>query len=114
MSNAKNIVTAFLEALNHEDFKTARQYVSDDMKFEGVMGSRNGAEAYFKDMAHMKFKYTIKHLFTDGDDVSVFYDIDMGGHIIFSSGWYKVSNGKINWIKVLFDPRPLLETKDKK
>ena len=107
--SAANIVIEFLKALNNEDFETARQYADNDMKFEGVMGSRDGAEDYFKDMAHMKLKYDIKRLFADGDDVGVFYDIAMGGKNIFSSGWYHTSNGKISSIKVLFDPRPLLK-----
>ncbi|MEO6524297.1 MAG: nuclear transport factor 2 family protein [Mucilaginibacter sp.] len=109
---AGETVSAFLKAMNAEDFKTARQYADDDLQFEGVMGSRDGAEAYFKDMEHMKLKYDIKRLFSDGDDVSVFYDIAMGGQHIFSSGWYHLKDGKINTIKVLFDPRPLLQKKD--
>ncbi|MBA4140531.1 MAG: hypothetical protein H0X70_08510 [Segetibacter sp.] len=59
-TNAKEIVTSFVESLNNEDFKTAKTYVSDNMTFVGVLGSRNGAEAYFKDMKKMKLKYEIK------------------------------------------------------
>jgi limonene-1,2-epoxide hydrolase len=108
-TNAGEVVIAFLKAMNNEDFKTARQYARDDMQFVGVMGSRNGADVYFQDMEKMKFKYEIKRLFTDGDDVSVFYDINMGDKTIFSSGWYHIIDGRINSIKVIFDPRPLLE-----
>ncbi|QKJ31338.1 nuclear transport factor 2 family protein [Mucilaginibacter mali] len=110
ITNAGETVTAFLKALNNEDFQQARQYASDDIQFEGVMGSRDGADAYFADMEKVKLKYHIKRLFADGDDVAVFYDIDMGGKTIFSSGWYHVNDGKISWFKVLFDPRPLLES----
>ncbi len=59
-TNAKEIVTSFVESLNNEDFKTAKTYVSDNMTFVGVLGSRNGAEAYFKDMKKMKLKCEIK------------------------------------------------------
>jgi hypothetical protein len=107
--NAKETVMLFINAMNAENFDTAKKYVSDDMKFIGVMGTRDGAEAYFKDMEKMKFKYDIKKAFADQNDVSLFYDINMGGQTIFSSGWYHVVNGKIAWFKVLFDPRPLLE-----
>lgn len=109
MTNAGEVVLDFLKAMNTEDFAAARICTTDDMQFEGVMGSRDGAEAYFNDMQHMKLKYNIKRLFADGDDVSVFYDIAMSGKNIFSSGWYHVKDGKINSIKVLFDPRPLLK-----
>lgn len=108
-TETREIVLKFLKALNDEDFKTARTFVANDMKFEGVMGSRDGADAYFADMEKMKFKYDIKRLFADGDDVAAFYDIDMGkGDPIFTCGWYHVTNDKINTIKVVFDPRPLL------
>lgn len=109
---AKKIVLSFIEAMNNEDFKKAREYVNDNLEFAGVMGTRNGAESYFKDMEKMKFKYDIKKAFEDGDDVCLFYDINMSGKIIFSSGWYKLMNGKISSFKVIFDPRPLLEKKD--
>lgn len=107
--NAGEVVTSFLKALNEEDFQTARKYVHDDLQFLGVMGQRSGADAYFSDMQKMKFKYVIKRVFTDGDDVSIFYDIKMQGKTIFTSGWYHVPNCKINSIRVVFDPRPLLE-----
>ncbi|MEO3404645.1 nuclear transport factor 2 family protein [Mucilaginibacter sp. CAU 1740] len=108
IGNANDIVLSFIKALNDEDFAAARKFAADDLKFIGVLGERDGAEAYFTDMERMKLKYDIKRVFSDGDDVSIFYDIDMGGKTIFSSGWYHVVDGKINSIRVIFDPRPLL------
>jgi len=111
--SAKEIVLAFIEAMNNEDFITARAYVSEDMKFVGVMGTRDSADAYFKDMEKMKFKYDIKKVFEDGSDVCLFYDINMGEKTIFSCGWYKLIGGKINSFQVIFDPRPLLKDDSK-
>ena len=108
MENASKTVQAFLKALNDEDFKTARGYVNDCLKFIGVMGSRDGGDTYINGMEKMKFKYEIQKVFEDGDDVSVFYDITMQGIKIFCSGWYHLSGGKISTIKVIFDPRALL------
>ena len=51
--DAKEIVMSCLRAINREDFKTARQFVADDMWFVGVMGSRQGGDIYFKDMERM-------------------------------------------------------------
>ncbi|MHA4811532.1 nuclear transport factor 2 family protein [Flavitalea flava] len=108
-TSAKNIVLSCVDALNKEEFRTARTFASDDMVFEGVLDSRNGADAYFKDMEKMKFKYAIKKAFEEGDDVCLLYDLDMSGLTIFGCGWYHVKNGKINSVKVVFDPRPVLE-----
>jgi limonene-1,2-epoxide hydrolase len=108
-ASSKQTVLSFIKALNEEDFDGARKYTNDDLQFIGVMGTRNGADAYFNDMAKMKLKYDVQKAFADGTDVCLWYDIDMDGQKIFSSGWYHIENHKIAWFKVLFDPRPLLE-----
>jgi len=104
----ENTVRGFLDALNEEDFSEARNFLSDDVRFTGVMGSRDGGDAYIADMRKMKFKYDVKQIFENGNDVAVFYNIDMGGKVIFCAGWYVLEAGKIKTITVLFDPRPLL------
>ena len=109
ISNAQETVYAFIKAMNSFDYAKARTFVNDDMSFVGVMGSREGADIYFNDMQHMKFQYDIKKAFSDETDVCLFYDINMSGIVIFSCGWYHLKEGKIQTIRVLFDPRPLLE-----
>jgi ketosteroid isomerase-like protein len=110
-AGVRELVLAFLEALNHEDFQTARDLVSDDFSFVGVLGSRDGAEAYFGDMRRMRIKYTIRKVFVEGQDVCVFYDLTLSDKTIFACGWYQAVNGKIHSLRVVFDPRPLVETK---
>jgi len=112
-TEAKEVVLAFIDAINDEDFEKARAYVTPDLQFVGVMGTRNGAEAYFNDMQKMKFKYDIKKSIAEGNDVCLLYDIDMGGKTIFSIGWYQLEDDKIKSFKVVFDPRPLLEKDEK-
>jgi hypothetical protein len=106
--SASQCVLGFINALNAENFEKARTLVSEDLKFIGVMGTRDGAEAYFKDMEKMKLKYRIKKVFADDNDVCLFYDIDISGKTIFASGWYQTENGRIKSFQVVFDPRPLL------
>ncbi len=80
------------------------------MKFDGVLGQRDGADAYINDMSKMRFKYSIKKVFEDGNDVCVLYDIDMNkGDKIFTCGWYILNDGKIKNLKVIFDPRPVMK-----
>ena len=111
--DAKKAVLSFIDALNNEDFAGARNYVSTDMIFEGVLGTRNGVDAYFRDMEKMRLKYNIQKVFKDGDDVCLFYNIEMSGKSIFAAGWYLTNDGKINSIRVVFDPRPLLNAESK-
>ncbi|GAB4040714.1 nuclear transport factor 2 family protein [Spirosoma gilvum] len=110
-TQAKETVLEFIKALNEEDFDTARSLITDDMSFVGVMGTRDGGDVYIQDMKKMRFKYDIQKVFVDGDEVCLWYTIDMGGPKLFSSGWYVTEEGKIKSFKVLFDPRPLLEGK---
>jgi hypothetical protein len=83
VSNAKEVVLSFVKALNNEDFSTARTYVNDNMSFKGVLGSREGSEAYFRDMESMRLKYDIMKTFVDGEDVCLLYNLDMLGLTIF-------------------------------
>lgn len=106
-------VSRFINALNEEDFETARDCVTDDLTFTGVMGVRNGADAYFNDMKRMKLKYKIRKIFADDNDVCLWYDIVMESKPILSCGWYQLEEGRIKSFQVVFDPRPLLETAPK-
>jgi SnoaL-like domain len=114
-SSAMEVVKSCVNALNDEDFKTARSYVSDDMKFKGVLGPLNSADAYFSDMKRMRLKYEIKKAFVNGDDVCLLYDLIMFGVNFFGCGWYHVAGGKINSLRVeVFDPRPVLRLAGRK
>lgn len=93
--SAKDVIVSLIGALNREDFATARKYV-------GVLGSRQGAEAYFKDMEHMRLKYNIQKAFVEGDDVCLIYDLKISGMTIFSCGLYHVRNGQVDSLEVLF------------
>lgn len=106
-------VLRFINALNEEDFETACDCVTDDLTFTGVMGVRNGADAYFNDMKRMKLKYNIRKVFGDDNDVCLWYDIVMDNKPILSSGWYQLEKGRIKSFQVVFDPRPLLEAAPK-
>ena len=108
-SDPKQVVMSCVNAINREDFKAARQFVDDDLSFVGVLGSRQGAEVYFKDMERMRLKYDVKKVFTDGDDVCLFYNLIISGANVLVSAWYHVANGRIRSLQVVFDPRPILE-----
>lgn len=54
-NDSKQIVLSFIDAMNKFDYAKARSYVTDDLNFVGVLGTRNGADAYFSDMRKMRF-----------------------------------------------------------
>lgn len=108
MNHSKETVLRFLTALNEENFTAARACVNEELTFSGVLGTRHGADAYFKDMERMKLKYVVRRVFAEEDDVCVWYDVTMEGIAVLTCGWYQLVNGKIQSFQVVFDPRPLL------
>jgi predicted ester cyclase len=120
-SNTKKVVLSYLKALNDQDFKVARSYLKDNMTFQAPIASHNSADAYFKENERLrseygikKVLYEVKKVLVDGDDVCVFFDFNIGSVILFASGWFQVENGKISSIRVVFDPRPIVELSAKK
>jgi hypothetical protein len=110
-NTAKEVVLAFVDALNKEDFTLAGTLLASDMTFNGVLGTRDGADVYMSDMEKMKFKYDIKKTIAEQNDVCLFCDIAMGAVSIDSCLWYQVKEGKISSLKAIFDPRPVLDQK---
>jgi len=110
--SAKEVVMAFVNAINKEDFEEARKYVNHDITFDGVLASRIGSYDYFKDMEQTKRKYDVKKIFEDKDDVCLWYNLDMSGATMVGSAWYHLKDGKISTLKVVFDPRPVLELQE--
>lgn len=111
--NPKEIVLGFVDALNRADFHAARECVADDLNFVGALGSREGADVYFRDMERMRLRYDVKKAFADGGDVCLFYDVTMSNVTVFCAGWYRLLRGKIQSFRVVFDPRPVLEAAQK-
>lgn len=110
---SEQLVLDFLNALNRERFAEARKMLSDDFQFAGVLGKRDGGDAYMEDMKKMKMKYAVKMVFTNGDDIAVLMDLTTSGKTLENFAWYHVEDGRLKSLKVLFDPRPLLEGPNK-
>jgi hypothetical protein len=111
---ARNIVTNLLEAINREDFTTARTFLQNDMRYIGVLGSRDGADASLAEVQQRSLKFGIREVIAEGNEVAVFYDLSTSGVILFAAGRFQIRDGKVILIHVVFDPRPVLETMAKK
>ena len=110
--DAKEVVLALGKALNDENFQIARGFVSDDMKYIGPFGVRDGAEAYLQEIQRLRLKFDIQKVFVDDRDVCAFYNIAASGITVFACGWFHVKAGKVSSLRVTFDPRPLLAASD--
>ena len=111
--SAKEIVMGYFEAAARRDFKSARDYLKDDISYVSPLNSFDRAEPYlqYNFGLHMP-KPDIKKIFTDGDDVCFFQELNdfPKPHVtVFASVWCHVDGGKISSIRVLFDPRPFVQ-----
>ena len=109
-ADQKKNVTSLLEAINREDFTAARAFLRDDMKYIGVFGSRDGADASLDEVQQRALKFGIREVIAEGNEVAVFYDLSTSGMTLFAAGWFQIKDGKVILIRVVFDPRPILET----
>jgi hypothetical protein len=108
---SKEIVLSFLKALNEEEFNSAQELLDASFRFEGPLGIRNNSKDYMQDMEKIKLKYEIEKVFEEGNYVSLFYKVSIAGQNLPTAGLYNVENGKLKSLRVLFDPRPVLEKK---
>jgi hypothetical protein len=61
-SETKEVVLGLGKALNDENYDAARRYVSDNMKYVGPFGSRDGAEAYLHEIERLRLKFDIQKI----------------------------------------------------
>jgi hypothetical protein len=114
-TNPKEIVISFQESLNKRDLGSARRCVSDNFVLSNPTGSFDNADKYFEAVkqagqAHPEpCRFEVKKLFIDGSDVCVFNDVIAGSITIFACGWYHIEDQKIQSLKLVYDPRPLLQ-----
>ena len=109
--NPKDIVDAYRAAWEAKDFGTARKYLADNLEFAGPIDAFDNADDYIQAITGLSpivSGTTTKRVFTDGDEVAVFYDM----HTTTPAGtapiveWYRVSGDRISTIRAYFDARP--------
>ena len=110
--SAKEIVLEYLDLITeHQDFKTARSYVKDDVSYVSPLNSFDRAEPYLKynESLHLP-KLDIKKVFVDGDDVCILHETNLPriSSTVFTTLWFHVDDGKISSLRALFDPRPFI------
>lgn len=110
MSDAAQVAGGFFDAWTSKDFERARSLLHDDVSFQGPIDSFSDADSYLASLRQLSGIVTgveKQKVFVDGDDVCVIYDLKTAP--IPSSRtceWYRVRDGKVGWVSVVFDARP--------
>lgn len=106
VQDAKGAVMSCIEAMEHRDYATVRNYLNDNVRVKGPAGeSFRSPDEFLKMMEQQNGKYNIKKVFVDGSDVCLLYDFITPKVTTFFCSWYQVKDGKISSIQTVFDSR---------
>jgi hypothetical protein len=113
--HARDIVVSYINALDSQDYDSARNWLGDNVLVKGPAGEAfQSPDEFISMMQKQRGKYEIKKVFVDGEDVCLLYDFITKTVTTFFASWYKVKNGKIISIQTVFDPRPFAAMQGKK
>ncbi len=108
---AANVGGMYFEAWKAGDFARVRSILADDVTFDGPLGHAGNAEecvAGLRRMSQIVTDIVIRKTFVDGPDVLTWFDLyTTAAGPLPTVNWRHVENGKITWIRVTFDARPL-------
>jgi hypothetical protein len=106
------VATAYFDAWKNGDVEPVRALLHDDVTFTGALGATQGAGETLEGLARMfamtKQVEVIKR-WIDGPDVLTWFELHTAsaGPLAIVN-WSHVADGRIDRIRVTFDPRPLL------
>jgi hypothetical protein len=110
MADATQVAEGFFGAWTTKDFGRARELLHDDVSFTGPIDTFSDADSYIASLRQLSGIVTgaeKQKVFVDGDDVCLIYDLKTVP--VPSSRtveWYRVRDGKIAAVSVVFDARP--------
>jgi len=100
------VVMSYISALDRQEFDEALALLHENVRIRGPAGEGYGKPLDFIEMLRKyRGRYDIKKIFSDGNDVCLWYDLKTTGPTVFMASWYQVRNGKIVSIQTIFDPR---------
>jgi limonene-1,2-epoxide hydrolase len=110
--SAAIVAAAYFDAWKSNDIERVRPLMHDDVAFDGALGSTRGIDETIAGLGRM-FAMTehveVLHRWVDGPDVLTWFELrtKTAGPLAIVN-WSHVEGGRITWIRVTFDPRPLL------
>jgi len=112
MSDVREIVMGYLDAIYGADGATARRYLADQFAFTGPAARFSDPDRFLLATEHAAraVRKIDKHkVFVDGQDACIFYDlhIDHAVGVVPVAEWYHVDGDRISAIRTILDTAPL-------
>jgi SnoaL-like domain len=105
------VVQKFQGAMANDDWAGARACLDDRLSFSGPFEKLDRPEPYLASLKRLHpivERVDMKHVFVDGNDVCLWYDLvtnsPAGTALVVE--WHHVDGDKIRSIQVVFDARP--------
>ena len=110
-STVAEIGATYFDAWRRGDFDAVREILADEATFDGPLGHASNADECVAGLRRMsKVVADIVELktFVDGRDVLTWFELHTAdAPPLQTVNWRHIEGGKIVWIRVTFDPRPL-------
>jgi hypothetical protein len=108
---SSEVVAAYHDALSARNLDAARRLLRDDLRFEGPFESFTSADDYWASLTRLwgvVERVDVRHRSSSGDETVVIYDMvtktPAGSQPIVE--WLGVKDGRIAWIRAIFDTAP--------
>lgn len=112
--NSGDFVMEYINALDKGNYDLAASHIAEDVEIIGPVGESYGKPKEFARMLKRYHgTYEILKKFVDGEDVSLLYEFTTSGKSVYMSSWYKVRDGKIHFIRTVFDPSVFQQETDR-
>ena len=112
MTDTRTAVETYFRTWRERDFAGFRANLADEVTFRGPMGTAEGADACaagIEGMSQMLSDVVVTQIFVEGDDAVTWFELHTkGGDVLPVANWSHVAEGKVDRIRVTFDPRPML------
>lgn len=116
MTTTHDLASTYFSSWQARDFDTLRTVLADDVDFAGPMGTAAGVDdcvAGLRGVRGMVGDIQVVKIWADGADAITWFELHRAAQDpVPTVNWSHVENGRINRIRVTFDPRPLLPPQD--
>jgi hypothetical protein len=108
----RGVASAYFDAWKSNDIERVRPLLHADVDFVGALGKTHGVAETLSGLGGM-FAITthveVIHRWVDGPDVLTWFELrTAAAGPMAIVNWSHVVDGRIKWIRVTFDPRPML------
>ena len=112
-TSTRDAVDTYFRTWKARDFAGFRANLADDATFQGPLGTADDGDACaagIEGMSQMLDDVVVHQVAVDGDDAITWFDLHTkDGKVLPVANWSHVRAGKVDRIRVTFDPRPLFE-----